>query len=190
MRRVSLLALAVVLPCVVLARARADEKYGVDLMHSSVSFKIQHLGLTWVHGRFNDFSGNFTIDKEDPSRSTFELTIKTASVDTNNAKRDGHLKSPDFFNANQYPTITFKSTAVKAVAGGYAVTGNLTLHGVTKQVTFTLEGGKTAEFPKGVTRIGFSTDLTLKRSQFEMNKMVGPLGDEVRVSIGIEGIKK
>jgi polyisoprenoid-binding protein YceI len=188
-RRFSLLALAFVLSGALLAQARAGENYNVDPDHSSVSFKIQHFGLTWVHGRFNEFSGRFTVDKADPSKSSFELTIKTGSVDTNNAKRDGHLKSPDFFNAKQFPAITFKSTAVKAAAGGYQVTGNLTLNGVTKPVTFNLEGGKTAEF-MGVARIGFSTDLTLKRSDFDMKKMVGPLGDEVKVSIGIEGIKK
>jgi polyisoprenoid-binding protein YceI len=184
------LALALALSGVLLAQGRADEKFGVDPDHSSVSFKIQHLGLTWIHGRFNEFSGGFVLDKEDPSRSSFDLTIKTASVDTNNAKRDGHLKSPDFFNAKQFPVITFKSTMIKAAGSGYQVTGNLTLNGVTKPISFTLEGGKTAEFPKGTVRIGYFTDLTLKRSEFGMGKMVGPLGDEVKVSIGLEGLKK
>jgi polyisoprenoid-binding protein YceI len=187
-RRVLSLALVLILGGVLLGQGRADE-YTVDPYHSSISFQIEHFGLTWVHGRFNEFSGGFTVEKGDPGKSAFALTIKTASVDTNNAKRDGHLRSPDFFDVKQYPTISFKSSAVKAVAGGYQVTGNLTLNGVTRPVSFTLEGGKTVEF-KGITRIGFSTNFTVKRSQFEMKKMVGPLGDEVRVSIGIEGIKK
>ncbi len=188
-RILSLVVLGLALLGLGLAQASADT-YAVDPAHSSVSFKIQHLGLTWVHGRFNEFGGGFDLDNSDTSKSSFNLTIKTASVDTNNAKRDGHLRSPDFFNATQNPAIAFKSTAVKVVAGGYRVSGDLTMNGVTKAIAFTLEGGKTAEFPKGVARIGFAADLTLKRSEFGMSKMVGPLGDEVQVSIGVEGVKK
>jgi polyisoprenoid-binding protein YceI len=189
MRRVLPLALVLTLVGVVLGQARADD-YAVDPYHSSVSFQIEHFGLTWVHGRFNEFSGTFSIDKADPSKSSFAMTIKTGSVDTNNSKRDGHLKSPDFFSVKQYPAITFKSTAVKAAAGGgYEVTGNMTMNGVSRPITFTLEGGKTAEF-MGTTRIGFHTNFTLKRSNFEMKKMVGPLGDTIKVSVGVEAVKK
>jgi polyisoprenoid-binding protein YceI len=172
----------------VAAPARADE-YALDDSHTSVSFKIQHLGLSWVHGRFDDVSGTFGIDK-DASKSSFSLTIKTKSIDTNNKKRDDHLSSGDFFNIAQYPTITFKSTAVKAVDGGYEVKGDLTMHGETKSVSFTLKGGKEAEFPKGVHRTGFSTDLTLKRSEFGMDKLANAIGDEVQISISFEGVKK
>jgi polyisoprenoid-binding protein YceI len=172
------------------AAVRAADDYTLDGMHSSVSFKIEHLGLSWVHGRFDNFSGNFTIDPDDPSKSSFSMTIKPESVDTNNKKRDDHLRSPDFFNVKQYPTLTFKSTAVKAIDGGYEVTGDLTLHGETKPVTLSLKGGKKAEFPKGFQRTGYSTDLTLKRSEFGMDKMVGPLGDEVLIAISFEGVKK
>src|SRR5690242_5758721 len=129
------------------ASVRADE-YVIDGMHSGVNFKIGHIGLSWVYGRFDKFSGGFTLDANDPSKASFRLTIEAASVDTNNEKRDGHLKSPDFFNAKQFPTINFQSTAVKAVKDGYQVTGDLTMHGVTKPVTFVLVGGKQAEFPK------------------------------------------
>jgi polyisoprenoid-binding protein YceI len=188
-RRVLPIALALTLSGVLLAQARADD-YAIDPYHSSISFQISHLGLTYVHGRFNEFSGSFNLDRTDPAKSSFTLTIKTASVDTNNAKRDAHLRSPDFFDVKQNPAITFKSTAVKAAGEGYQVTGNLTLNGVSRPVTFTLEGGKTAEFPKGVVRVGYHTQLTLKRSDFEMKKMVGFLGDEVKVSIGFEGVRK
>lgn len=170
--------------------ARAADNYSVDAVHSSVSFKARHMGLSWVHGRFNEFSGSFAIDKQTPSKSKFSLSIKVDSVDTNNKQRDDHLRSPDYFNAKQFATITFESTAVKAVKDGYEVTGDLTLHGVTKPVTFTLEGGSEAEFPKGVKRTGFSTDLTIKRSDYGMKTMLEALGDEVRVSIGLEGVAK
>jgi polyisoprenoid-binding protein YceI len=142
-----------------------------------------------VYGRFDDFSGTFTID-EDPGKCSFNLTIKTDSVDTNNKKRDDHLRSPDFFNVKQFPMITFKSTSVKAIKDGYQVTGDLTLHGVTKSVSFPLLGGRKVEFPKGVQRTGFSTELTIKRSEFGMDKAADAVGDEVPISISFEGTKK
>jgi polyisoprenoid-binding protein YceI len=181
---------ALIAAVLVASPALAADTYAIDPVHSGVSFKIGHLGLSNVHGRFDDFGGGFTIDP-DASKCSFEVTIKTESVDTNNKQRDTHLRSPDFFNSKQFPEITFRSTAVKAVEGGYEVTGDLTLHGVTKPVTFSLKGGKTAEFPKGVTRTGYTGDLVIKRSDFEIAKGIGDaLGDEVQVSIGIEGTKK
>jgi polyisoprenoid-binding protein YceI len=179
---------AVVLAVFGAAPVRADE-YAVDAAHGGVTFKIAHLGLSWVPGRFNDFSGEFTLDA-DPARCSFGLTIKTESIDTNNQKRDDHLRSPDFFNAKQFPAITFKSTAVRAIKDGYEVTGDLTLHGETKPVKFALVGGRTAEFPKGVRRTGFSTELVIKRSEFGITKFIEALGDDVHVAISFEGTKK
>jgi polyisoprenoid-binding protein YceI len=171
------------------AAARADD-YVIDPMHSGVNFKISHLGLSWVAGRFNELSGGFTIDP-DAGKCSFALTIKAQSVDTNNQKRDDHLRSGDFFNVAQYPTITFESTSVKAGQdGGYQVTGDLTMHGEKKPVTFTLVGGRQAEFPKGFKRTGFSTDLTVKRSEFGIDKFPEMLGEDVSVSISFEGTKK
>jgi polyisoprenoid-binding protein YceI len=172
------------------APARAADDYAVDPAHTSVSFKISHIGLSLTHGRFNDVSGSFTLDPDDASKCSFELSIKATSVDTNNAKRDEHLRSPDFFNVKQFPSIKFKSTSVKAVKDGYEVTGDLTLHGVTNSVTCTLTGGRSAEFPKGVKRTGYSTDLTIKRSEFKMDKMTEAIGDEVQISVSFEGTKK
>jgi polyisoprenoid-binding protein YceI len=167
---------------------RADD-YAMDPVHGGVTFKISHLGLAWVHGRFNDFSGSFAIDP-DPDKCSFSMTIKTESIDTNNAKRDEHLRSPDFFNAKQFPVIVFKSTSVKAMQGGYEVTGDFSLHGVTKQVKLALLGGRKAEFPKGMQRTGFSTELVIKRSEFGMDKAADALGDDVHVAISFEGVKK
>ena len=173
-----------------LAPARATDDYAVDPPHSSVTFKISHLGLAWVYGRFNDVSGGFTIDRDDPGKSSFALAIKSESVDTNNPKRDEHLRSPDFFNVKQFPVITFKSTAVKPIADGFEVAGEFTLHGVTRPLTFALMGGRSAEFPKGVQRTGYTTELTLKRSDFGMDKFKEAVGDDVRVAISFEGVKK
>ena len=172
------------------ASAPAADEYALDPMHSAVSFKVSHLGLSWTHGRFNDVSGSFTIDPDNADKCSFSLAIKVASLDTNNTKRDEHLRSPDFFNVKTYPTMTFKSKSVKAVKDGYEVTGELTLHGETKSVTFSLKGGRKAEFPKGVQRTGYSTELMLKRSDFGMDKMKPAIGDEVYISISFEGTKK
>ena len=170
--------------------ARGDD-YVIDAVHSGVSFQISHLGLGYIQGRFNDFTGNFSIDTSDPSKSSFALTIKAESVDTNNSKRDEHLRAPDFFNVKQFPAITFTSTAVKAIEGGYQVTGDLTMHGETRPVTFSLKGGKTAEFPPKVVRTGFTTSqIVLKRTEFGVGKPMPVLGDEVYIAISFEGTKK
>jgi polyisoprenoid-binding protein YceI len=170
---------------------RAADAFVVDPAHSSVVFKIQHAGISWIFGRFNEFSGDFMIDKQDPSNSSFALNIKASSIDTNNAKRDEHLRSPDFFNTKQFPTLTFKSTSAKRVEKGYEVTGDFTMHGVTKQISFVLEGGgKEVEFPKGRKRLGFTAALTLRRADFGMEKFVGMLGEDVHVEVGVEVVQK
>jgi polyisoprenoid-binding protein YceI len=170
--------------------ARAAETYTVDPVHSSISFMIEHAGVSNIHGRFNDFSGTITIDKNDPSKSSFVLIIPVESIDTNNAKRDEHLRAPDYFNVKQFPTMTFKSTNVKAVDGGYEVTGDLTMHGVTKPVSLTLKGGdKVVEFPKGKKRIGLVSTFSVVRSQFGVTADIGALGDEVPITIGIEAAR-
>jgi polyisoprenoid-binding protein YceI len=194
MRRLfSMSVIAVTVSSAVLAGApvHAADDYNVDPVHSSVSFKIQHMGISWIHGRFNTFEGAIAIDKADPAKSSIEFTINADSVDTANKQRDTHLISPDFFDAKQFPKLKFKSTSVKPTKDGYEVTGDFTMHGKTKPISFKLEGGKEAEFPKGTKHIGFSTDLTLKRSDFGMvDKQPGALGDEVPVSIGLEGVRK
>jgi polyisoprenoid-binding protein YceI len=166
--------------------ARAGEYYVLDPAHTAVTFKISHLGLSWTHGRFNSVSGGLVLDG---GKASFVLDIKPESVDTGNAKRDEHLRSPDFFNVKQFPKISFKGDAVKAVKDGYEVKGDLTLHGTTKPVTFLLGGGRKAEFPKGKQRIGYSTELTIKRSEFGMDKMAEMIGDEVRIAISFEATK-
>ena len=186
-RHLSLAALVVALG----STARGADTFSVDPVHSSVSFMISHAGISYIHGRFNDFSGKFTIDQADPSKSSFTLSIKIESVDTNNQKRDEHLRAPDYFNAKQFPNMTFQSTQVKAVAGGYEVTGDLTLHGITKAVTLNLKGGdQVVEFPKGTQRIGFVTTPVIKRSEFDMTAGSPGLGDEVYINIGVEAAKE
>jgi polyisoprenoid-binding protein YceI len=170
--------------------AHAADVYVYDGVHSSVSFKARHLGLSWIHGRFNEVDGVFTLDRETPSKSTFTLSIKTDSVDTANVKRDEHLRQADYFDTKKFPTIEFKSTSAKAVDGGYEVTGDFTMHGVTKSITLHLKGGKEIEV-KGTKRIGLSTETTLKRSDFGFDpSAIGPIGDEALILIDCEGMKK
>ncbi len=168
----------------------AADEYDYDPVHSSVSFKARHLDISWIHGRFNEVEGKFSLDRKDPAKSTFTLTIKVDSVDTANKARDEHLRQPDYFDTKQFPTIEFKSTGTKAVEGGYEVTGDFTMHGTTKRITLVLMGGKEHDF-KGTKRVGFSTELSLKRSDFGFDKKaIGPIGDEALIIIDCEGVRQ
>ena len=169
---------------------QAADVYAYDGVHSSVSFKARHLGLSWIHGRFNEVDGQFSLDRETPSKSTFTLSIKVDSIDTANVKRDEHLRQADYFDTKKFPTIEFKSTSVKVVDGGYEVIGDFTMHGVTKSITLVLKGGKEIEV-KGTKRIGLSTETTLKRSDFGFDpSAIGPIGDEALILIDCEGTRK
>ena len=183
--------LSVVVLLMLSAQSRGDT-YKVDPVHSATVFRIQHANLGYVWGRINDPSGTFSLDAADPTKSTFNLELQVANVDTHNDKRDAHLKSPDFFNAKQYPTITFKSKSVKAgsAANMLEVTGDLTMHGVTKSVMISVELTGKGEFPPGTQRAGVEATFTVKRSEFDMTKMVGPVGDEVRLVVALEGVKQ
>jgi polyisoprenoid-binding protein YceI len=187
---VRILSLAAVLMALGTA-ARAADTFSVDPVHSSISFITSHAGISYIHGRFNEYSGKFVIDKDDPAKSSFFLSIKVESVDTGNVKRDEHLRAPDYFNAKQFPNLTFQSTSVKKVDGGYEVAGDLTVHGVTKPVTLSLKGGdKMVEFPKGVQRIGIQTTPAINRSEYDMKAGLPSLGDEVLINIAIEAVKE
>ncbi len=178
------------LTCVGGTSASAADEYDYDLVHSSVSFKARHLDISWIHGRFNEVSGKFSLDREEPTKSTFALTIKVDSVDTANAARDEHLRQPDYFDTKQFPTIEFKSTSTKVIDGGYEVTGDFTMHGTTQQITLVLMGGKEHDF-KGTKRVAFSTELALKRSDYGFDKKaIGPIGDKALIMIDCEGVHK
>jgi polyisoprenoid-binding protein YceI len=175
--------------CAGVQSASAADVYAYDPVHSSVSFKARHLDISWIHGRFNEVDGKFSLDRENPAKSTFALTIKADSVDTANKARDEHLRQPDYFDTKQFPTIEFKSTSVKAIDGGYEVTGDFTMHGTTKKVTLILKGGREIEF-RGKKIVGFSTELSLKRSDFGFDKSaIGPIGDEALIIIDCEGVR-
>jgi polyisoprenoid-binding protein YceI len=181
-----LLAAGVGLTC---RTAVAADEYAYDNVHSSIGFKARHLDISWIHGRFNEAEGKFVLDREHPEKSTFELTIKAASVDTANEKRDEHLRQPDYFDTKQFPNITFKSTRVKPIDGGFEVTGDFTMHGKTNKVTLKLIGGKEHKF-KDSKRVAFSTELSLKRSDYGFDPAaIGLIGDEALILIDCEGVR-
>src|SRR5687768_12906004 len=184
---VAVVGLVVVLASVV--RAQAQSNFKVDPVHSAILFKVQHLGVSNAWGRFNDPTGTIVWDDNDPSKSRVEVTVKTAKVDTANKKRHDHLRSPDFFNAAQFPTLTFKSKSVtKKTEGEYEVAGDLTVHGVTKPITVTVKKVGEADTQMG-HRAGWETSFTIKRSDFGMNFMPGGIGDDVTLNVAIEGIR-
>jgi polyisoprenoid-binding protein YceI len=188
--RITFLTALLLAVCSGTASASAADEYVYDAVHSSVSFKARHLDLSWIHGRFNEVDGRFSIDRQDASKSSFQLTIKADSVDTANAARDEHLRQPDYFDTKQFPTIEFRSKKVKAIEGGYEVTGDFTMHGVTREISIRLMGGREIE-SRGVRRVGFSTELRLKRSDYKFDpSAIGAIGDEAIVIIDCEGMSK
>lgn len=183
---------SVLLPVFAARSGAVAEKYTVDAVHSSAIFRIKHMNVSYFWGRFNDVSGTVAWDSENPEASSFDVRIKTESVDTNSKQRDNHLKSPDFFNAKQFPTLAFKSKSVKkAGEKTYEVAGELTLHGVTKPLTAKVEMTGTGKAPQGGgTIIGFETTFEIKREDFGMSYGKGALGEDVRVVVSLEAGRK
>jgi polyisoprenoid-binding protein YceI len=186
----STLALFVLCGLAVTPPAPAADAYAADPVHSSLVYRVKHMNATYLWGRFNAVTGSFTLDDANPAQCQFEFQVKTDSVDTGNAKRDGHLKSPDFFNAVQFPTIAFKSHSVTKTGEAYEVVGDLTLHGVTKPVTVKVVSTGKGKGPTGAPIAGIEATFMLKRTDFGMSNMVGAVGDEVWVTAGIEGRRK
>ncbi len=169
----------------------AAETFSVDPVHSSMVFRVKHNNVAYFYGRFNDISGAISLDSANEAGSSLEVSVKTESVDTGNEKRNGHLKSPDFFNAAKFPACTFKSTKfAKASGDAFDVTGDLTIHGVTKPVTVKFEKTGQAKNPRGGELIGFESTFTISRKDFGITFMPDGIGDDVRVSISLEAGKK
>ena len=166
------------------------ETFNIDAVHSSVLYRIGHANVGHSWGRFNDFSGTITWDDSNPTAGAIEVTVKAESIDSGAGKRDEHLRGPDFFNAKQFPTITFKSEKIRPLDGKtFEATGTLTLHGVSRPLTVKLErlgGGKTPP-PYNDTRVGLESTFEIKRSDFEMKNMLNLLGDDVRLIVSLEG---
>jgi polyisoprenoid-binding protein YceI len=160
----------------------------VDGVHSSIVFRILHMGVSNFYGSFKDMSGKIVVDESDVANSSIEFTVMADSIETRNAKRDQHAMSPDFLNAKEFPEAVFKSTKVTAAGEGkWSVEGELTLHGVTKPISVTAEKTGEAEGRGGRGRVaGFECHFEIKRSEFGMDNMLGMLSDEVGVIVSLE----
>ena len=183
---------------VLAASAGAQTVWEIDPAHSSVQFSIRHMMISNVRGEFAKVAGTVHADDKDVTRSTVEATIDAASIDTREAKRDEHLRSPDFLDVARFPTMTFKSKKIeKAGEGRYKVTGDLTLHGVTREVVLDVEG-PTAPMkdPRGSVRAGAQATTKINRKDFGItwNKALDGggvvVGEDVAVTIDVEGVKK
>jgi polyisoprenoid-binding protein YceI len=190
----ALTALVLGLSCILPGSAdAATERYVIDTKggHAFIMFRVKHLAYSWVYGRFDDFSGTFTYDEEDPSKSQVEVTIKTASVDSNHAERDKHLRNKDFLDTAQFPTATFKSTSYKETGLGISeLKGDLTIRGITKPVTFKVERVGNGPDPWGGYRRGFLAETSFPLKDFGINFNLGPFAKNVEMTLVLEGIRQ
>lgn len=172
---------------VALAPAREDAPFAIDKVHTSVVFKVQRVNGAPFYGRFNDVSGSFLLNHDDPSKSVIDITIDTGSVDTNSQGRDRHLKSADFFAAEEQPKATFKATGFAKVGEmEYDVTGDLTIRGTTKPITARVKQTGMGAARRGVM-CGLDVTFAIKRAEFGVNYGPGALSDEVHIMAGLEG---
>ena len=167
--------------------AVSADAYKIDSVHSSVIFRIRHMGVANFYGRFDSIAGTFAYDAGKPEGAQVDASIKVDSVHTGAGGRDSKIKTAQYFNAEKFSTITFKSTGAKSDGGKTTITGDLTMMGVTKPVTATVTDSAT----KG-NAAGLEAVFTVKRSDFGMTANVadGSLGDEVQITVALEGMKK
>ncbi len=165
----------------------------IDTSHSMVEFSVKHMMISTVRGRFTKFNGTFEIDERNPANSKLEGTAEVASIDTHDANRDGHLRSPDFFDVEKYPTMAFRSTKIEpAGQDKYKVTGDLTIKGLTKPVTFNVSSEGQGKDPWGNQRLGFSAEASISRKDWGLTWNVALetggwlVGDSVKIALEME----
>lgn len=175
-----------------LANLAQAENYKVDVKgaHASIQFKIKHLGYSWLLGRFNHFDGDFSYDAKQPDQAKITIEIDTTSLDSNHAERDKHLKGKDFLNTNNHPKASFISQSIKfSDETNAVVTGDFTLKGVTKSISFPITKIGEGKDPWGGYRVGFEGLVTLKLADFNITYNLGPASTHVDLILNIEGIK-
>ncbi|MCS6830132.1 MAG: YceI family protein [Armatimonadota bacterium] len=165
----------------------AAQTYQIDPVHTSLVFRVKHMNTAYVYGMFREVKGTVIVDEANPARSSINIEVNADSVFTANEQRDNHLRSPDFFNTRQFPTITFRSTEVRRVnANTVQVRGNLTIRGITRPLTTSVTLTGKGKNPRGQDIIGFETTFTIRRSEFGIRYGLPGLGDEVRVTLSVE----
>lgn len=174
----------------------ASGTWAIDPTHTTIGFTVRHAMIAKVRGAFGEFAGSFTIDGSDLSASSAEVTIQAGSIDTKNPDRDAHLTSPDFLNADAFPTLTFVSTNVQANGNDVVVTGDLTIHGVTRTVDVNYEFIGLSQDPWGNQRIGFEGTAKISRKDFDLTwntalETGGVLvGDDITLLLDVEAVKQ
>ena len=177
----------------VIAMPAHAEDYVIDTekAHAFIQFKIKHLGYSWLLGRFNKFDGEFSYDEKNPSAAKVTVNIDPASIDSNHAERDKHLRGKDFLNVDKYKTAKFVSTSFEEKGDGKAVLkGDFTLHGVTKNISIDVEHIGHGADPWGGYRRGFAGKTTLTLSDYGINYNLGPASKQLELFLSIEGIRK
>jgi polyisoprenoid-binding protein YceI len=169
--------------------------WSFDNSHSSIGFSVRHLMISKVRGHFNQWGGTFDYDEADPTRAKLSVRIDAASIDTRDEKRDAHLRSPDFFDVEKFPALTFESAKVERDGDDFVVTGHLSIHGVTRAVQLKVESLGQTKDPWGGQRAGFSASTSISRKDFGMSfnmalETGGVLvGDKVDIGIEIEAVR-
>lgn len=169
---------------------QALDTYTVDAGHSFVNFRVTHLGIGAAYGQFRTIAGEVVYDADSPANSSISLTIDAASIDTNSADRDKHLRGADFFSVKEFPEITFKSTKIAAgkEKGSYSITGMFKMHGVEKEISAQGKLIGAGKDPWGKTRVGLEAEFKVNRLDFDVDYMPEGLGKEVSVVVAIEAI--
>ncbi|MDP4804314.1 MAG: YceI family protein [Candidatus Nanopelagicales bacterium] len=168
----------------------------IDPTHTTIGFSVRHAMIAKVRGRFTDFAGTFTLNGDDPANSSAQLTVLLTSVDTQNDDRDNHLRSAEFFDVESFPEMTFVSTGVEAKGSDFVVTGDLSVHGVTKSVPVKFELVGISQDPWGNTRIGFEGEADINRRDFglEWNVALDTGGvlvsENIKITLDVEAVKQ
>lgn len=171
--------------------AIAADSYKLDPDHTSIVFRVMHLGVGYVYGSFAGAAGSLKYDENDFSNNSIEIQVSAAGLHTAVKKRDNHLRSPDFFHTEKFPKISFKSTSAKKIDNtSFEVTGDLSLLDKTRPITFNVVQTGQGKDPWGNFRRGFETTFSIKRSDFGMGFMLNAASDEVQVTVSLEGIRK
>ncbi len=167
------------------------ETWKIDPAHSAAQFSVRHLGISTVRGEFKKVSGSANYDPSDPAKTSIEATIDATTIDTRVDKRDNDLRGPEFFDVQKYPTITFKSKRTEAAGTGkLKITGDLTIHGVTREVVLDVDGPTPPiKDPKGNSHMGASATTKINRKDFGVSGAPTVAGDEVSITIDVELIK-
>ncbi|MGR9091752.1 MAG: YceI family protein [Gammaproteobacteria bacterium] len=179
-----------VLGAAIISGTAGAADYAVDRSHAFIQFRISHLGYSVLAGRFNDFDGTFKWDQSDPAASAINMSIKTASIDTNWAERDKHIRGEDFLDVKQFPVATFTSSKFTGDAQRGKLEGVLTLHGVSQPVTLDVHAVGEGDDPWGGYRAGFAGTTTINRTDFGISYDLGPAANTMEFDLFIEGIRQ